>query len=144
MKKNLTILLLAILLVWGLFILTCCGNTTDNQSQNESQNQSQNTSGVEGTYKGLYTKFVGDPETSKVEDEAFSLELKGDGTGTHNRDDSSFKVTWSLEGNKFSMKETFLGAAIDYTGTLENGKLDIFNGEESEDLTCEYVYEKQQ
>ena len=130
MKKSLIVILVAILLISGLFILTGCGNK-------------QELSNSAGTYKGLYTKFVGDPDTAKVEDEEFTLELKADGTGTHNRDGENFNVTWKLDGNNFTMKETFLGMSIDYTGTLTEGKLDIFNGEPSDDLTCEYVYEKQ-
>ena len=132
MKRTLTIALVLALLVGSLFALTGCG-----QENNEAL------SSATGKYKGLYTKFVGDDDSAKVEDEAFDLELKADGTGTHNRDDSSFNVTWSLEGDQFTMKETFLGMSIEYTGTLVDGKLDIFNGEPSDDLTCEYVYEKQ-
>ena len=41
------------------------------------------------------------------------------------------------------MEETFLGITVEYNGTLTDGKLDIFNGDPSDDLTCEYVYEKQ-
>ena len=130
MKKTLTLLLVVILMASGLFLLTGCGNKAE-------------LSASAGTYKGLYTKFVGDPETSKVEDEEFSLELKADGTGTHNRDGESFNLTWNLDGENFTMHETFLGMSIDYTGTLANGKIDIFNGNPDDDLTCEYVYEKE-
>lgn len=41
------------------------------------------------------------------------------------------------------MTEKFLGISIEYTGTLADGKLDIFNADPNDDLTCEYVYEKQ-
>ena len=129
MKRMISISLVVILLVLGLFILTGCGN---NKALSDAA----------GTYTGKYTKFVGDPDTAKDESEPFTLELKADGTGTHNRNDESFNLTWSLEGENFKMTETFLGATIDYTGTLKNGKLDIFNGDPSNDLTCEYVYEK--
>ena len=40
------------------------------------------------------------------------------------------------------MKETFLGMSIDYTGTLKDGELHIYNGEPESDLTYEYVYKK--
>ena len=73
----------------------------------------------------------------------FSLELKEDGTGMHNRDGSSYKVKWSIKGNEFTMTETFAGLSIDYNGTLKDGKLDIFNGDKNDDFTYEYVYEKQ-
>ena len=126
MKKILSAILVTIMLVCGIFILTGCGN---------------NESFAAGTYKGLYTKFVGDEE--KVEDEEFSLELKADGTGKHNRNGESFNIIWKLDGDKFSMTEKFLSITIDYNGTLVDGKLDIFNGDKDEDLTCEYVYEKQ-
>ena len=130
MKKTLSIILVSILLVSGLFILTGCGNNKE-------------LTAAAGTYTGLYTKFVGDPDTSKVETEEFSLELKADGKGTHNRDGYSFDVTWSLEGENFKMSEKFVGDPIEYTGTLKDGKLNIFNGEPSNDLTCEYAYQKQ-
>lgn len=129
MKKSLIIFSVVALLIAGLFILTGCG-------------ESQDLSAAAGTYEGQYGKYVGDPDTAKVEDEEFSLELKADGTGTHNRDDSSFKVTWKLDGEKFSMSETFIGDPIEYTGTLKDGKLDIFNGDPENALTYEYVYEK--
>ena len=96
-----------------------------------------------GTYKGIYTKFVGDDDDAKVTDEVFSLELKGDGTGIHHRDDLDINVTWTLDGEKFTMQETFMGIKLDYTGTLVNGKLDIFNGDPEDIWSCEYVYEKQ-
>lgn len=136
MKKILSVLLVVILLVAALFILTGCGEKTENKSEKADL------SSVAGTYNGEYSKFVGDPDSSKRTDEPFSLELKADGTGTHNRDDSSFNLTWSLDGENFKMTETFLGASIEYTGTLKDGRLDIFNGDPSDDLTCEYVYTK--
>lgn len=129
MKKIVNITLVIALVAIGLFILTGCG-------------QNPALSAAAGTYEGQYTKFVGDPDTSKDDTEEFTLELKADGTGVHHRNDADFNLTWTLEGDKFTMKETFLGASIDYTGTLANGKLDIFNGDPSDDLTCEYVFEK--
>ena len=76
------------------------------------------------------------------EEEEFSLELKKNGTGKHNRNDMSFDVTWKLDGEDFTMQETFLGMTIDYTGTLKDGELDIFNGDPEDIWTYEYVYEK--
>ena len=93
-----------------------------------------------GTYEGKYTKYVGDE--TKDEEEKFSLVLKDDGTGTSSRG-ADYKVTWTLEGEKFTMQETFMGMTIDYTGTLKDGNLDIFNGDPTNALTCEYVYAKQ-
>jgi uncharacterized lipoprotein YehR (DUF1307 family) len=96
-----------------------------------------------GTYKGDYTKFVGDSDEAKVTDEPFSLELKADGTGVHHRETLDIKVTWSLDGEKITLQETFMGINLDYTGTLKDGELHLFNGEPSNSLTCEYVYHKQ-
>ena len=96
-----------------------------------------------GTYQGEYTKFVGDNDAAKVTDEPFSLELQADGTGTHHRQDLDIKVTWTLDGEKITMKETFMGIPLDYTGTLKEGELHLFNGDPTDSFTCEYVYHKQ-
>lgn len=135
MKKVLSLTLVMLLLLSGLFIFTGCGKTEDKKEEKK-----QGLSAVAGTYTGKYTKLVGD--TQMNEDEEFSLELKADGTGVHNRDDYSFDVTWSLDGDKFKMTETFIGDPIIYTGTLKDGKLDIFNGDPENIWTYEYVYEK--
>jgi|GEM_PF-1045829 len=94
-------------------------------------------------WKGVYTKFVGDADDAKNEEDAFSLELYDDGTGVHHRDDLDLDVTWTFEGDNVTMQETFLGAAIDYTGYAEGNTLHLFNGDPQDDLTCEYVYERQ-
>ena len=140
MKKVISVLLVLVLLVSGLFMFTGCGN--DDKKDDKDSKKSQSLSAAAGTYEGLYTKFVGDPDSAKNEDEEFTLVLKEDGTGKHSRDDLDLKVTWSLDGEKFKMTETFLGATIDYTGTLKDGKLDIFNGDPDDEWSCEYVYEK--
>ena len=93
-----------------------------------------------GTYAGQYTKLVGD-ETKR--EESFTLTLKPDGTGTHARDGMEFQVTWTLEGERFTMKESFIGDPIEYTGSLKDGVLDIFNGDPKTPSTCNYVYQKQ-
>ena len=132
MKKTIKATLMAIILVAGLFILTGCGSDANSEALKSAA----------GTYNGQYTKFIGDPETAKDESRTFSLELNADGTGKHNRDDFEYKVKWNLDGDNFSMTETFLGASIEYTGTLSEGILHIYNGDPNNDLTCEYVYEK--
>lgn len=119
-------LLLVTMLVIGIFIITGCGK--------------KDLTEYEGTYEGKYTKLVGDEKQNT--DEKFSLELKSDGTGKHNRNDMSFNVTWEVDGENFTMKETFVGDPIVYTGTLKDGKLDIFNGDPKDIWTYEYVYEK--
>jgi len=95
-----------------------------------------------GTFKGIYKKFVGDPDTSKETDKEFSLELKADCTGTSNRDNLNIKVpAWDYKDGAFTMTEKFLGT-IDYTGKFEGNTLTLFNGEPANPLTCMYVYEK--
>ena len=94
-----------------------------------------------GTYEGQYIKVVGDE--ARDYGESFTLTLLPDGTGTHARDDMEFKITWTLEGENFTMKETFIGDPISYTGTLHEGTLDIFNGDPNNIWTYEYVYSKQ-
>lgn len=123
MKKMIAITLAAILL---LSVLTACG--ANNAANSE----------VAGTWTGVYTKYVGDP--TKM-DETFSLELKADGTGVHHRDDMDFDVKWKLDGENFSMTESFLGT-IEYTGTLTGDTLSIFNGDPTNDFTYNYVYTK--
>lgn len=120
-------LLVALLAVFTVITLTGCGSKTD-------------LSKYAGTYEGEYYKYVGDSE--KLTDEEFSVELKSDGTGSSNRNGATYKITWSLDGDKFTMEETFVGDPIEYTGTLKDGKLDIFNGDKNDDFTVEYVYSK--
>ena len=94
-----------------------------------------------GTWKGQWCKCVGDEE--RITDEPFTLTLEKGGKGTFARDDMEFDVTWELEGEAFKMTETFLGAKIDYTGTLKDGELHLFNGDPTNDFTYEYVFAKQ-
>jgi len=96
-----------------------------------------------GTYIGLYTKFVGDPEDAKNTTEAFKLVLNDDGTGMQYRNNLEIKIPeWSLENGAISLTEKFLGT-IDYTGTLSGNRLSLFNNDPANPLTCEYVYEFQ-
>ena len=119
-----------------LIVLTGCGG------KNKEEAKKQDLSAYAGKYTGLYTKFVGDSDDAKDDSEEFSLELKSDGTGTSNRNGESYNLTWNLDGEKFSMTEKFMGVTIDYTGTLVDGKLDIFNGDPEDAFTYEYVYTK--
>lgn len=93
-----------------------------------------------GKWEGKYTKYVGDDEKNTSED--FSLVLKAGGKGVSTRDGLDLNVTWTLDGEDFTMTETFLGIKIEYTGTLKDGVIDIFNGDPDDAFTCEYVYEK--
>ena len=126
MKKALR-LLVVLVAVFSVTMLAGCGSKTD-------------LSKYAGTYKGEYTKYVGD--TTKVTDEEFSVELKKDGTGSSTRDGATYDIEWSLDGEKFKMTEKFAGLTIDYEGTLKDSKLDIFNGDKDNDFTLEYVYSK--
>ncbi len=119
--------LLALILVLTLLaaLLTACGNTA--------------MTAAAGTYEGQYLKLVGDE--TKIED-PFSLTLKADGTGTHSRDGLEYSVTWTLEGETFTMAEKFLGITNDYTGTLKDGALHLYNGDPSYDFTYEFFYQK--
>lgn len=123
--KRISLSLVFVILISALF--ASCGNNAE-------------ISAASGTWKGVYTKFVGDE--TKNTNEQFSLELKADGTGTHARNDAEYQIEWSLEGESFKMTETFLGLKIEYTGTLKGNELIIFNGDPDNDLTYQYVYEK--
>lgn len=130
MKKTSKILL-TLLMVLGIFSLTGCGKKTDDLSK------------YVGIYKGEYTKFVGDSDEHKVTDEDFSVELKKDGTGVSTRSGSNYNITWSIDGENFKMNEKFMGLTNEYNGTLKDGKIDIYNGDKSKDITLELVYKKQ-
>lgn len=123
MKK---IIALAVVLMM-VFALASCGNSALKDAA--------------GKYEGVHAKFVGSEDWDDV-DEAFSLELKADGTATSSREGMDFSATWELEGENFKMTESFLGLTIDYTGTLKDGELHIYNGDPEDDLTYEYVYKK--
>ena len=90
-------------------------------------------------WTGEYTKMVGS-ETKRT-DEAFSLELYPDGTGVHHRDGFDVNVTWSQEGDAFTMTESFGGLV--YTGSMTDEELHLFNGDPEDIWTFEYVYSKQ-
>ncbi len=145
LKAAFAVLLAALLLLSA----AACGNATDEPKETSStateskdEKPSESAEKAAGTYKGLYTKFVGDEEDVKNTD-PFTLVLNEDGTGEHNRDDNTYKLTWKQDGDEITMTETFLGVTIDYNGTLKDGKLSLFNGEKEDPFTCEYVYEKE-
>ena len=125
MKKVLTIVLAALMII----SLSACGDSEMDAAA--------------GTYKGEYTKLVGAKEDEKETDKEFTLTLKSNGKGTHERDDLTIDVTWELKDGEFKMTETFMGMTLEYTGTLKDGKLDIFNGPKDDMWTYEYVYSKQ-
>ena len=126
MKKFSKLLLVSVLFV-SVLLVSGCGKKDYKKD-------------VAGTYEGTYTKLVGDD--TKNTDEEFSLVLKEDGTGTHNRDGGSFNVEWDFDGEKFTLTDKFGALTIDYTGTLKDGKLQIYNGDPEDIWTYEYNYEK--
>lgn len=91
-----------------------------------------------GDWTGVYTKFVGD--TDGVTDSPFSLTLKADGTAISHRDGADYDAVWSMDGDDVTLTEKFMGMTIDYTGTLYDGVLHLFNGDPKDDFSCEYVY----
>ena len=97
-------LLVTLLAVFTVITLTGCGSKTD-------------LSKYAGTYKGEYTKMVGD-DTKDTSDK-FSVELKADGTGSSTRDGSTYDIEWSLDGDKFTMTEKFATLKIEYNGKTE-------------------------
>jgi hypothetical protein len=127
MKKYSKVLLLVTL--FSLLFVTGC------------QDKIEDLSKYSGTYEGKYTVLVGDQD-NKDEDDVFSLELKEDGTGKHNRNGASYNVTWELDGENFKMSETFIGDPIIYTGTLKDGQLKLYNGDQNNSFTYIYYYEK--
>ena len=94
-----------------------------------------------GTYKLEYSKYVGDPDTAKNTEE-WTIVLEKDGTGKSNRDGASYNVEWSMKGDDITLKEKFAGITNDYNGTLKDGKLDIFNGDKTKEITLEAVFSK--
>lgn len=95
-----------------------------------------------GTYKLEYTKYVGDPETSK-NTEDWTIILDKNGKGKSNRDGASYDVEWSIKSDDVIVTEKFAGISNEYNGTLKDGRLDIFNGDKTNDITLEAVFNKQ-
>ena len=126
MKK---VILCSVFVFFGLILLTGCGKS--------------NLKEYAGIYKLEYSKYVGDPDTAKNTTETAELVLNEDGTGKSNRNGASYDVEWSIDGENITLTEKFMGIKLDYNGTLKNGKLDLFNGDKTNDLTNETVYNKQ-
>ena len=133
MKRKLFGILLLLVLVVG---MAGCGKKEDSKKE-----EKVDMSKYAGKYVGEYTKFVGEDEKNTDEEE-FYVVLEEDGTGKSTRDGSTYNLTWSIKGSKFKMTEKFMGITIDYTGTLKDGKIDVFNGDPDNDFTVEYVYKK--
>ncbi len=115
-------------------VLGACGGSGGGESTTRNVNPAA------GNWIGQYLKMVGDSYADRDQTSAFHLELKEDGTGTHYRDDLELEVKWTLDGEAFTMTETFMGMTIDYTGTLTGDDLDLFNADPDDIWTTEYVY----
>lgn len=124
MKKSL--LLIALVFV-SVLIVTGCGKDLSKYA---------------GTYKLEYSKYVGDPDTAKNTEE-WTIVLEKDGTGKSDRDGASYTVEWSISGDEVTLKEKFAGLSNDYNGTLKDGRLDIFNGDKTKEITLEAIFNKQ-
>lgn len=130
MKKSIA-LLLAVLTLCTVFAFTACKKDDGKGAENDKG---------PGTFVCEKYKFVGDTEWST--DTEWKLVLGADGEGTSSRDGEEYKLTWKLDGEKITVTETFLTITLEYTGTLKDGVIDLFNGDPENDLTCEYIFSK--
>ena len=95
-----------------------------------------------GTYKLEYSKYVGDPDSAKTTEE-WTIVLEKDGTGKSNRDGGSYNVEWSINNEDITVTEKFGTLTNEFNGTLKEGRLDIFNGDKTKEITLEAVFNKQ-
>lgn len=117
-----------VFIVFGLILLTGCGNKLKDYA---------------GIYKLEYSKFVGDSIDAKSVDEVAEIILNDDGTGKSNRDGLNIDVEWTMDGENITLIEVYMGIRLEYNGIIKNGRLDIFNGDKTNDLTVEKVYNKE-
>ena len=110
-------------LIVSLFFIVGCGKNNNEYA---------------GVYKLEYGKFVGDPITAKDTTSTGEITLNEDGTGKSNYKGILSDVTWKIEDEGIIITEF----NTEYKGTLENGILDIFDGDKNENLTYEFVYKK--
>ena len=97
----------------------------------------------EGVYKLVYTKYVGDKDKENNIDMTNKITLNSDGTGISVHDGVDHNITWSIDGINIKILESHTESILEYSGTLENNKLDIFDGNKSNSLTKELVYQKE-
>ena len=131
---------LAALLVMGL--TACGGGGKSSPSPTPVPTPVPTVNPAVGEWTGEYRKFVGDPDDAKNTEDPFTLVLTEDGKGFFKRDDNEFEVSWTLEGEAFTMQETYLMFTNDYTGILKDDALNLFNGDPEDIWTCEYVFHR--
>ena len=100
-------------------------------------------SNYEGVYKLEYTKYIGDSMEERNINNTSQITLKSDGTGISIHDGVNHNITWVLDGINIKIMENHSESIIEYNGTLENNKLDIFDGDKNNSLTLELVYYKE-
>ena len=110
-------------LIVSLFFIVGCGKNNNEYA---------------GIYKLEYGKFVGDDDNSKDTSSIGEITLNEDGTGKSNYKGIVVDITWKMEDNNITIKKY----DVEYKGTIENGILDIFDGDKNEILTYEFVYKK--
>ncbi|HNZ62973.1 MAG TPA: hypothetical protein PKH23_01385 [Bacillota bacterium] len=62
-------------------------------------------------------------DASRGELQEAYIELKAGGKGSSNRDNLDLDIEWTLEGEKLTLKEKFLGIELDFEGSLKDGVL---------------------
>ncbi len=126
MKVMLRILAIALVLAIGLGVFASCGGSG---------------TGFEGTYKCTRVKYVGEEDPTETED--WIIELKNGGKAVSKRDDFEYDSEWTLDGETFTFTETFQTISLEYTGTLKNGVIDVYDGDPTNDFTREIRFELQ-
>lgn len=143
--KKVFALLLAALLVLSAVGFVGCANGKDNKDGKDAT-AAPNADGSDeggaktealGTFVSVKHKFNADTEW--VEDTGWELELNADGKGVSRRDNLELAVTWELNGEDITVTESSIN---EYTGTLKDGELSLFNGDPANDLTCEYIFNR--
>lgn len=121
--RKLTVALLALAMVLA---LVSCGASAEMKA-------------AAGTYKGTEYKYNGDEEW--VDNSDWTIELNDDGTGKSKRGGEEYDAEWTLEGDKFTFTEKFVGK-LEYSGTLKDGKIELYDGDPSLEITCLYKFAK--
>ena len=89
-----------------------------------------------------YLNIVGDADTDKKTGNYEKIVLNDDGTGQSIRDGLNIVVEWHMDGENITLIERYAGATIEYSGTIKDNRLDLFDGDKENALTNEKVYNK--